>query len=74
MNLYKDTVICAPCGHNCCKECFRDHRLTECPQCDQKIKGTAENKLVDDLVTKFIYKKETLKNFKDEEIWKSNFR
>ena len=64
-------VSISPCAHNICKGCYEDHKLTECPKCDKKIEKVIEDKLVDQIVTKFKFQNSTLDAFKNEAVWKN---
>jgi hypothetical protein len=70
MDMFKKPITCIPCGHNFCEKCTKDHQLTACSKCDKGIKGTIPDTLLEELVAKFIYQRDTLSAFKNEEVWK----
>ena len=69
MDPFKAPLTCVPCGHNFCAGCYKDHSLTKCPKCDKSIKLTIEDKVIEDVVLKYSYQKDTIKAFRNEWVW-----
>lgn len=70
MNMMTDPTVMVPCGHSYCKKCITPG-LTECPQCEKRFTSTAPMKILQDLCTKFVYKRDALSTFKNDSFWKS---
>lgn len=70
MNMLTNPTVMTPCGHVYCKNCITPG-LSECPQCEKRFTGTAPMKVLQDLCTKFVYKRDTLSTFKNDSFWKS---
>ena len=68
MQMMTDPTILVPCGHAFCKKCIGDGDT--CAQCEKKYKSTAPVKLIADLVTKYIYKRDAINTFKNDSFWK----
>ena len=69
MNMFNDPQVLTPCGHAFCKKCVVS--TDACPQCDKKIKEKAPIKLIADLVTKYVYKRDAINTFKNDSFWKA---
>ncbi len=67
MNMMQDPHILVPCGHAFCKKCLT---TDSCPQCEKKYKEKAPVKLISDLVTKYIYKRDAISTFRQDSFWK----
>lgn len=72
MDVFKEPITVTKCGHNYCKGCYQDHRITECPKCNKAVTGTVEDELMQDVVNKFLYQQKAVEAFKNEDIWKDN--
>ncbi|TNV87373.1 hypothetical protein FGO68_gene4873 [Halteria grandinella] len=70
MNMMTDPTVMVPCGHAYCKKCITPG-LTDCPQCEKRFTSTAPIKILQDLCTKFVYKRDALSMFKNDSFWKS---
>lgn len=68
MKMFSDPHVLAPCGHAFCKSCVSS--TDACPQCEKKYKEKAPIKLIADLVTKYIYKRDAINTFKNDSFWK----
>ena len=69
MNMMTDPTVLVPCGHAFCKKCISG--TTSCPQCEKKFSSSATVKLISDLITKYVYKRDTISTFKNDSCWKS---
>ena len=67
MQMMTEPHIVTPCGHAFCKKCIP---ADTCPQCDKKVKDKAPAKIIADLVTKYIYKRDAISTFKNDAFWK----
>lgn len=54
-----NAVICVPCGHWYCERCTQGYN-TECSQCSMLVEISVRSVLVDEMVNKISYSKETL--------------
>ena len=70
MDSLKKPVTYIPCGHNFCGGCHKDHAVTSCPKCDKAVKGTIPDNLIEDVIQKYFYQKDSLSAFKNEEVWR----
>lgn len=52
-------IVCVPCGHWYCMKCTRGYE-SECSQCSMAVEQTVKVVLVDEMVSKLSYSKETL--------------
>ena len=68
MSMMQEPHIVTPCGHAFCKKCIPSD---QCPQCDKKVKDKAPVELIADLVTKYIYKRDAISTFKNDQFWKN---
>lgn len=69
MNMMTDPTVVVPCGHVYCKKCINGQ--SQCPQCEKKFTSSAPMKLVQDLVTKYVYKRDAISTFRNDSFWKS---
>lgn len=67
MQMMTEPHMVTPCGHAFCKKCIP---ADTCPQCDKKVKDKAPAKIIADLVTKYIYKRDAISTFKNDAFWK----
>ena len=54
-----NAVICVPCGHWYCEHCTQGYN-SECSQCSMPVETSLRAVLVDEMVSKISYSKETL--------------
>jgi chromosome segregation ATPase len=54
-----NAVICVPCGHWYCEQCTQGYN-SECSQCSMVVEISVRSVLVDEMVSKISYSKETL--------------
>lgn len=71
MNMMTDPTVLIPCGHAYCKKCVPAGGSTPCPQCDKKFTSSTPVKLIGDLITKYVYKRDAISTFKNDSFWKS---
>ena len=69
MNMMQEATVLVPCGHAYCKKCISGQQT--CPQCDKKHSASVPVKLIGDLVTKYIYKRDAISTFRNDSFWKS---
>lgn len=68
MQMLNDPQLLVPCGHAFCKKCLQGDT---CAQCERKYKDKVPVKLISDLVTKYIYKRDAISTFRNDAFWKS---
>ena len=63
VDLFKDPVMCVPCGHSCCRACLaepEDGHPGRCQECDEEVTAEISNASLDTLQGKFIFARKAL--------------
>lgn len=66
MDVFTDPVTCIPCGHSYCLKCIES--AGKCVQCKDGSGGNVQyykNELLDDLATRYSFRKQALASIKD---------
>lgn len=71
MEVFSSPITINPCGHNFCSGWFKDHKPEKWPKCDVKITATLPDAVLDDVVSKYLFERDILAAFKNEDIWKN---
>jgi hypothetical protein len=71
MEVFNDAISLNPWGHNFCKSWFQDHKPEKCPKWDESILGTLPDVIVNDVCSKYLFERDILSAFQNEDIWKN---
>jgi chromosome segregation ATPase len=71
MEVFNDAISLTPCGHNFCHKCFKEHKPSKCPKCDSKISTTTQDDIINDVSTKYLFERDILAAFQNDDIWKN---
>ena len=71
LDLFKEPLTVVPCGHHFCAKCMKEHSISVCPKCDRSVKGTLPEATLTEVINKYLFERNTIAAFKNEEIWKT---
>ena len=68
MEILKEPITCIPCGHSYCIKCKDGYQNNKCHECDDEdtIEVMYRNKLLEEILGKFVYKKEILYELREK--------
>ena len=67
-DILKDPITCIPCGHSYCMGCRQGYKGKRCYECgeDGNIDVMYRNKLMDEILDKFSFKKHIIENLRKQ--------